>query len=126
VWILDPRFDPLDGHFTGQVSARIPVGPLPYALDFRRTASASTDGIGDDTLLAIDARSRAITGRATTGREPVLAHVTPDGKSVLVVNRGDGSLGIHDAATLALRAAFPWSLGLQTSRSCRTIPWRSC
>src|SRR6266481_4207288 len=23
VWILDPRFDPLDGHFTGQVTARI-------------------------------------------------------------------------------------------------------
>src|SRR6266851_2052953 len=106
VWILDPRFDPLDGHFTGQVSARIPVGPLPYALDFSPDGKRIyTTASGNDTLLAIDARSRAITGRATTGREPVLARVTPDGKSVLVVNRGDGSLGIHDAATLAQRAS---------------------
>ncbi len=106
VWILDPRFDPLDGHFTGQVGARIPVGPLPYALDFSPDGKRIyTTASGNDTLLAIDARSRAITGRATTGREPVLAHVTPDGKSVLVVNRRDGSLGIHDATTLALRGS---------------------
>ena len=43
-------------------------------------------------------------GRARTGGEPVLARVTPDGKSVLVVNHRDGTLGIHDAATLALRS----------------------
>src|SRR5207248_2363087 len=30
VWILDPRAN----HFTGRVTARIAVGPLPYALDF--------------------------------------------------------------------------------------------
>lgn len=98
VWILDARLY--------QVTARIPVGPLPYALDF------STDGkriytttSGNDTLLAIDIASRAILGRARTGREPVLARVTPDGKTVLVVNRQESSLGIHDAATLALRSS---------------------
>src|SRR6266403_490645 len=64
VWILDPRFDPLDGHFTGQITARIAVGPLPYALDF-----------------------------------------SPDGKRSLVVNRRGGSLGMHDARTLALRGS---------------------
>ena len=102
VWILDPRAN----HFTGQVTARIAVGPLPYALDFspdgnRVYAAAS----GNDTLVAIDVKSRAIVARAATGREPVLAHVTPDGKTVLVVNRRDGSLGIHDATTLALRGS---------------------
>src|SRR5438309_3313686 len=98
VWILDPRAN----DFTGQVTASIAVGPLYYALDFsmdgnRIYSSAS----GNNTLLAIDAKSRAIIARAATGREPVLAHVTPDGKTVLVVNRRDGTLGMHDAVTLA-------------------------
>jgi YVTN family beta-propeller protein len=106
VWILEPHFDPLDGRFTGQVSARIPVGPLPYALDFSPDGRRIyTTASGNDTLLAIDARSRAVVARAQTGSEPVLAHVTPDGKLVLVVNRRDGSLGIHDATTLALRGS---------------------
>src|ERR1700676_2822554 len=106
VWILDPRFDPLDGHFTGQVTARIAVGPLPYALDFSPDGKRIyTTASGNNTLLAIDTKSRAIVARAPTGREPVLAHVTPDGKSVLVVNRRDGSLGVHDATSLALRGS---------------------
>src|ERR1700737_2084024 len=61
VWILDPRFDPLDGHFTGQVTARIAVGPLPYALDFSPDGKRIyTTASGNDMLLAIDARSRAV------------------------------------------------------------------
>ena len=100
VWILDARAN----HFTGQVIARIAVGPLPYALDFSRDGNRIyTTASGNNTLLAIDVRSRAIIARAPTGREPVLARVTPDGKTVLVVNRGDGTVGIHDAATLAQR-----------------------
>jgi YVTN family beta-propeller protein len=42
--------------------------------------------------------------RAKTGSEPVLARVTPDGKTILVVNRGDASVSIHDGTTLAPRA----------------------
>jgi YVTN family beta-propeller protein len=100
VWILDPRAN----HFTGQVTARITVGSLPYALDFSPDGSrVYTTASGNNTLVAIDVKSRSVVGRAATGREPVLAHVTPDGKTVLVVNRRDGTLGIHDAATLALR-----------------------
>ena len=102
VWILDPRAN----HFTGQVTARIAVGPLPYALDFSPDGNRIyTTASGNNTLLAIDVKSRAVVGRAMTGREPVLAHVTPDGKTVLVVNRRDGSLGIHDATTLTLRGS---------------------
>ena len=102
VWILDPRAN----HFTGQVTARIAVGPLPYALDFSPEGNRIyTTASGNNTLLAIDVKSRAVVGRAMTGREPVLAHVTPDGKTVLVVNRRDGSLGIHDATTLTLRGS---------------------
>jgi len=102
VWILDPRAN----HFTGQVTARIAVGPLPYALDFSPEGNRIyTTASGNNTLLAIDVKSRAVVGRTMTGREPVLAHVTPDGKTVLVVNRRDGSLGIHDATTLTLRGS---------------------
>jgi len=102
VWVLDPRAN----HFTGQVTARIAVGPLPYALDFSPDGNrVYTTASGNNTLVAIDVKSRAIVARAATGREPVLAHVTPDGKTVLVVNRRDGSLGIHDATTLALRGS---------------------
>jgi YVTN family beta-propeller protein len=100
VWILDARAN----HFTGQVTARIPVGPLPYALDFSRDGNRIyTTASGNNTLLAIDVRSRTIIARAPTGGEPVLARVTPDGKTVVVVNRRDGTLGIHDATTLVQR-----------------------
>jgi YVTN family beta-propeller protein len=102
VWILDPRAN----QFTGQVTARIAVGPLPYSLDFSPDgARLFTTASGNNTLVAVDLKSRGVVGRAATGREPVLAHVTPDGKAVLVVNRRDGTLGIHDAATLAQRAS---------------------
>jgi len=102
VWILDPRAN----QFNGQVIARIAVGPLPYAVDFSPDGNRIyTTASGNNTLVAIDVKSRGIVARAATGREPVLAHVTPDGKTVLVVNRRDGSLGIHDATTLALRGS---------------------
>src|SRR6267378_4389062 len=102
VWVLDPRAN----HFTGQVTARIAVGPLPYALDFSPAGNrVYSTASGNNTLVAIDVQSRAVIGRAATGREPVLARATPDGKTVLVVNQRDGTLGIHDAATLALRGS---------------------
>jgi YVTN family beta-propeller protein len=37
----------------------------------------------------------------------VLARVTPDGKNILVINRRDATLGVHDAASLAQRATIP-------------------
>ena len=102
VWIVDPRAN----HTAGQVIARITIGPLPYALDFSPDGNrVYTTASGNNTLVAIDVKSRAVIGRAATGREPVLARATPDGKTVLVVNRRDGTLGIHDAATLALRGS---------------------
>ncbi len=88
------------------MAARIPVGPLPYALDFSPAGNrVYTTASGNNTLVAIDVKSRAVIGRAATGREPVLARATPDSKTVLVVNQRDGTLGIHDAATLALRGS---------------------
>jgi YVTN family beta-propeller protein len=100
VWILNPRVN----SGAGQITTRIPVGPLPYAVDFSPSGDRTyTTTSGNDTLLAIDTQLHAIVAHARTGHEPVLAHVTPDGKTVLVVNRRDSTLGIHDAATLTLR-----------------------
>jgi DNA-binding beta-propeller fold protein YncE len=100
LWIVDTR--------SNQRSATIPVGAGPYVIDFSSNGMrAYTTASGSDALVAIDCRSRAIVGHGQTGREPVLARLTPDQKSVLVLNRRDGSLGIHDAATLAKRSNIP-------------------
>lgn len=96
IWVLNARVN--------QVAARIPVGPLPYAIDFSPDGRRLyTTAAGADALVAIDCQTRNVVARARTGGEPVLAQVTPDGKSVLVLNHRDATLGIHDAATLAQR-----------------------
>src|SRR2546429_1522193 len=41
------------------------------------------------TLFPYTTLFRSVVGRAATGREPVLARVTPDGMTVLVANRHD-------------------------------------
>jgi len=96
-WVLNARVN--------QITTRVAVGALPFALDFSRDGNrVFTTSSGSDALLAIDCQSHAVVARAKTGSEPVLARVTPDGKSILVVNRKDGTLGIHDGESLAVRA----------------------
>ena len=96
-WVLDTR--------TNQISARIPVGPMPHAIEFLADGSKAYIAVaGSDSVVAIDCESRTIVGRAHTGREPVLPRLSPDGQTLLVVNRGEATLGIHDAKSLALRA----------------------
>jgi YVTN family beta-propeller protein len=62
---------------------------------------------GADSLVAIDCASRKIVTRVRTGKRPLVARVTPDGKTVAVVNRDDATLQIFDASTLVLRATIP-------------------
>ena len=53
VWVFDAR--------PYQVSTRIPVGPLPYELDFSSDGTRLyTTTSGNDTLLVIDVRSRVV------------------------------------------------------------------
>src|SRR6266481_326515 len=100
VWVLNARVN--------QVVARVSVEAMPYALDFSRDgARAYTAASGSDAVVAIDCQTHAIVARGRTGHEPVVARATPDGKSVLVVNRRDATLGIHDAKTLVLRGTVP-------------------
>lgn len=88
-----------------QIASRIAVGSS-YSLDFSPSGDrAFTTSSSTDELIAIDCATRSIIGRAKTAGEPVQARITPDNKSILVVNRRGSALGIHDAATLQLRAS---------------------
>ncbi len=87
-WVLDSR--------TSQITARIPVGALPYSLDF------SPDGrrlyvpaSGNNLLTSIDCNTRQVIAQSATGK--------PDGKLVLVLNKKDATVGIYDAVSLQLR-----------------------
>lgn len=87
---------------------RVPVGPLPYSLDFSVDGKrAYTTSAGSDQLIALDGDTHAIASKGKTGSEPVQARVTADGKTVVVVNRRGSTVSIHDAATLAMRANVP-------------------
>jgi YVTN family beta-propeller protein len=91
-----------------RVVARISVGASPFALDFSpdgRLAYVSAAGV--DAVVAIDCVTRQIVAHAHTGKRPLLARVTPDGKSVVVVNRDDSTLQVFDAGSLTLRATIP-------------------
>jgi DNA-binding beta-propeller fold protein YncE len=96
----------LDTH-TNQVT-QIPVGPSPYSLEFSATGDRIfTTTSASDQLVAIDAISRQVYGRAHTNAEPVQARLTPDAKNILVVNRRANVLSIHDARTLQLLNTIP-------------------
>ena len=96
----------LDAH-SNQIT-RIPVGPGPLSLDFSPTGNRIyTTAAGSDQLVAIDAASRTIYGRAHTDSEPVQARLAPDTKNIAVVNRRSSTLTIHDARTLQLLNSIP-------------------
>jgi YVTN family beta-propeller protein len=100
VWVLDAP--------SNQISSRIPVGALPYSLEFSvKGDRAYTTSSTTNQLVAIDCATRAIIGRGKTGVQPVRVRITPDNKTLLVVNSRAATLGIHDAATLQQRAEIP-------------------
>ena len=87
---------------------RTPVGPSPYSIDFSPSGDRIyTTTAGSDQLVAIDAASRQVYGRAHTNAEPVQARLTPDGKNILVVNRRANTLSIHDTRTLQFLNSIP-------------------
>ena len=88
--------------------SRISVGPAPYSIDFSPAGDrVYTTASGSDQLVAIDAASRQIYGRAHTNGEPVQARITPDAKNIVVVNRRANTLSIHDARTLQFLSSVP-------------------
>src|SRR5260221_4328071 len=98
VWVLDAS--------NNQLKTEISIGGSPYSIEFSRNAKlAYTTSMTDNFLLAIDCATKQVVARASTGSQPVAARVTPDGKSVLVVNHRDFTLAIPDSRKLILPAA---------------------
>jgi len=90
----------------GRVTSRIPVGPLPSAVEFSADGQrAYVASSGSNQVVRIDTAKKQIVGRARTGRRPWLARLTPNGRLLLVPNRDDSTLQIFDAQTLASLAA---------------------
>ncbi|HUL34885.1 MAG TPA: hypothetical protein VL128_13455 [Candidatus Eisenbacteria bacterium] len=99
LFVLDAPTDQLE---------KIPVGPDPLELDFSADGKrVFTTSAAADQLIAVNVASRSIAGRARTASEPVQARITPDQKTIVVVNRRSAVLTLHDAATLQLRASIP-------------------
>src|SRR5262249_37091914 len=99
-WVLDSR--------TSQIVARIPVGPLPYSLDFSPGgARVYIPSAASNMLTVIDCVSRQVVRGTGTGAQPVAARVSSYGKLVVVLNKKDATVGVYDAAALQLRAAIP-------------------
>jgi DNA-binding beta-propeller fold protein YncE len=99
LFVVDPR--------SNQIT-RVPVGPLPYSLDFSPKGDrVYTTASGSDQLVAVDVASRQVYGRAHTNAEPVQARLMPDGKNIVVVNRRASVISIHDARTLQLLNSVP-------------------
>jgi DNA-binding beta-propeller fold protein YncE len=98
-FVLDARTNQLD---------RIPVGPSPLELDFSANgARAFTTSAGSDQLIAINTAAEAVIARSHTAAEPVQARITPDQKTIVVVNRRASAITLHDANTLLERISIP-------------------
>src|SRR6516164_9301492 len=99
VWVLDAPSSQL---------TRIPVGPLPCAIDFSPSGNRIyTTSSANDQLIAVDPAARSVLGRAKTGSEPIAVRATPDNNKVVVLNRRSSTLSIHDAPTLQQLASVP-------------------
>ena len=101
VWVLDTR--------TNQVVAKIPVGSRYLTRStFRPMALAPMSPRQATTRWSPSTAARA---PSSALRKPAanqcLARSTPDGKTIVVANRGDATVALHDAATLALRGTIP-------------------
>src|SRR5690348_4256406 len=69
----------------GRVTSRIPVGPLPSAVEFSADGQrAYVASSGSNQVVRIDTATKQIVGRARTGRRPSPARLTPNGRLLLV------------------------------------------
>ena len=73
----------------------------------------------DDSVLAVDLRTRRVIGRAKVGHRPQDVAVSPDGKTLYVSNSWSDTVSEIDAATFSVRRTLPvgWGpVGLTTDR----------
>src|SRR5207237_5452 len=84
----------------GAVAGTANVHGVRVAPDLDRVFATAS---GSDQVVAIQASSLTVTGRAPTGRFPDGVAYDPDHKAVFVSNKDDGSETVVDASTLAVR-----------------------
>ena len=78
-----------------RVVATIPVHKLPYFIDVDAAGErAYVANSGSNTVSVIDLARRREIGVVGTGEQPGLARISPDMRSLVVTNRGGGSVSI--------------------------------
>jgi len=84
---------------TNTVVATIPVHKLPYSIDVDQAGHrAYVANSGSNTVSVLDLDRRREVAVAGTGEHPGLARISPDMRSLVVTNRGSGSVSIFAIA----------------------------
>lgn len=79
-----------------RVVATIPVHKLPYFIDVDAAGErAYVANSGSNTVSVIDLARRRVIGVVGTGEQPGLARISRDMRSLVVTNRGGGSVSIY-------------------------------
>jgi YVTN family beta-propeller protein len=87
-----------------RVVATIPVHKLPYFIDVDAAGHrAYVANSGSNTVSVIDLDSRREIGVVGTGEQPGLARISPDMRTLVVTNRGSGSVSIFAVNALPQR-----------------------
>ena len=89
-----------------RVAATIPVHKLPYYIDVDAAGErAYVANSGSNTVSVIDLARRREIGVVGTGEQPGLARISPDMRSLVVTNRGGGSVSIFGVEPYAAAGA---------------------
>jgi YVTN family beta-propeller protein len=95
---------------SNSIVATIPVHKLPYSIDVDAEGHrAYVANSGSNTVSVIDLDARREVAVAGTGEKPGLARISPDMRSLVVTNRGSGSVSIFAVTpyTAAAGLALP-------------------
>ncbi len=98
------------------VVATIPVHKLPYFISVEPSGHrAFVANSGSNTVSVLDLDRRREIDVAGTGEQPGLARISPDSRSLVVTNRGSGSISIFDVAPYVPHASGPALLHLRAA-----------
>ena len=99
-----------------RVVATIPVHKLPYFIDVDAAGErAYVANSGSNTVSVIDLARRREIGVVGAGEQPGLARISPDMRSLVVTNRGGGSVSIFAVEPYAAAAGATGANGKQAA-----------
>jgi YVTN family beta-propeller protein len=92
---------------SNSIVATIPVHKLPYAIDVDAAGHrAYVANSGSNTVSVIDLDRRREVAVAGTGEKPGLARISPDMRTLVVTNRGSGSVSIFAVAPYVVEGSL--------------------